>query len=51
MRDVPLNPAVCNMQINVSTFAVAGKPMIIGSVDDPNSNRTFQLRATVTRLK
>ena len=31
--------------------AALGKPVIIGAVDDPNSNRQFQLEATATRLK
>jgi hypothetical protein len=30
---------------------VVGKPIVIGSVDDPNSNRQFQLEVTVTKLK
>jgi hypothetical protein len=25
--------------------------MVVGSVDDPNSKRTFQLEVTVTKLK
>jgi len=28
-----------------------GKAMVIGSVDDPNSKRQFQLEVTVTKLK
>jgi hypothetical protein len=28
-----------------------GKPMVVGSVDDPNSKREFQLEVTVTKLK
>jgi len=28
-----------------------GKPMVVGSVDDPNSKREFQLEVMVTKLK
>ena len=44
-------PLIRQMQINASTLAVIGKPMVVGSVDDPNSKRQFQLEVTVTRLK
>jgi hypothetical protein len=39
------------LNINASTLAVLGKPMIVGSVDDPNSKRQFQLEVTVTKLR
>jgi hypothetical protein len=44
-------PIVRQININGSTLASPGKLIVIGSVDDPNSNREFQLEATVTRLK
>jgi len=44
-------PIVRQVSINGSTLAALGKAIIIGSVDDPNSNRRYQLEATVTRLK
>src|SRR5579864_1445559 len=44
-------PIIRQIKISGSTLAEAGKPVAIGAVDDPNSNRTFQLEATVTRLK
>lgn len=44
-------PIVRQININGSTIATPGKPILIGSVDDPNSNRQFQLEATVTKLK
>jgi hypothetical protein len=31
--------------------ALLGKPMLLGSVDDPNSKRQFQLEVTVTKLR
>ena len=44
-------PIIRQIKISGSTLAEAGKPVAIGAVDDPNSNRTFQLEATATRLK
>lgn len=44
-------PVIRQIKINGRTIATPGKPMVIGAVDDPNSNRQFQLEATVTRLK
>ena len=46
-----LPPIVRQIQLRGSTLLVVGKPIIIGSVDDPNSNRQFQLEVTVTKLK
>ncbi len=45
------NPLIRQLQINASTVAVLGKPMIIGVVDDPNSKRQYQLEVTVTKLR
>jgi hypothetical protein len=44
-------PVIRQIAINGSTLAVPGKSVVIGSVDDPNSKREFQLEATVTRLR
>lgn len=46
-----LPPVVRSIKINGTTLLVTGKPMLIGSVDDPNSNRQFQLEVTATRLR
>src|ERR1700720_1005605 len=46
-----VRPVLRQLNINASTLAVLGKPMIIGSVDDPNSKRQFQLEVTVTKLR
>jgi hypothetical protein len=46
-----VRPAIRQLQIHASTVAVLGKPMIVGSVDDPNSKRQFQLEVTVTKLR
>jgi len=45
------HPALRQFTINGSTLAVVGKPIVIGSVDDPNSKRQFQLEVTVFKLK
>jgi hypothetical protein len=44
-------PIISQMKINGSTLLVIGKAMIIGSVDDPYSNRQFQLEVTATKLR
>ena len=44
-------PIVRQMKIEGSTLLVTGKPMLIGTLDDPNSTRQFQLEVTATRLK
>jgi hypothetical protein len=44
-------PIIRQIKINGRTLTAPGKPVVIGAVDDPNSNRTFQLEATATRLK
>ena len=44
-------PVIRQFKINGSTLVTLGKPMMIGSVDDPNSKRQFQLEVTVTKLR
>jgi hypothetical protein len=45
-------PLLRQFQISASTVLVLlGKPMVVGSVDDPNSKRQFQLEVTATRLR
>ena len=44
-------PVVRQIKINGSTLLVTGKPILIGSMDDPNSNREFQLEVTATKLR
>jgi len=44
-------PVIRQLKINASTVVLLGKPMLMGSVDDPNSNRQFQLEVTVTKLR
>ena len=51
LQSQSLRPAIRQMKIEASTIAVIGKPMVIGSADDPNSKRQFQLEVTVTKLR
>ena len=44
-------PLIRQLKIEASTLAQMGKPMVVGSVDDPNSKRQFQLEVTVTKLR
>jgi hypothetical protein len=44
-------PSLRQLRINASTVAFVGKPMVVGSVDDPGSRRQFQLEVTVTKLR
>lgn len=45
------NPIVRQIKISGSTLLLVGKPILIGSMDDPNSKRNFQLEVTATKLK
>jgi len=44
-------PVVRQIKISGSTLLTVGKPILIGSMDDPSSKRQFQLEVTVTKLK
>jgi 3D (Asp-Asp-Asp) domain-containing protein len=44
-------PVVRQFKINASTLALPGKAMVVGSVDDPNSKRQFQLEVTATKIR
>ena len=50
-RTLETPPIVRQIKINGSTLLVIGKPILIGSMDDPNSNREFQLEVTATKLR
>ncbi len=43
-------PILRQIRISTRTPIVLGKPVIAGSVDDPNSNHQFQLEITATKL-
>ena len=45
------HPLIRQLKIGGSTLVVLGKPMVIGSADDPNSKRQFQVEVTVTKLR
>jgi hypothetical protein len=44
-------PVVRQIKLSGDTLLVTGKPIMIGSADDPNSKRQFQLEVTVTKLR
>jgi len=44
-------PIIRRMNINASTIGTVGKPVVIGSADDPDSKRQFQIEVTATKLK
>jgi|ERR1051326_1043667 hypothetical protein len=44
-------PIIRQIKISGSTLLVVGKPILIGSMDDPTSKRQFQLEVTVTKLR
>lgn len=44
-------PVVRQIKISGDTLLVVGKPILIGSADDPNSKRQFQLEVTVSKLR
>jgi len=46
-----VRPVLRQLKIEASTVDVPGKSVIVGSVDDPNSKRQFQLEVTVTKLR
>lgn len=44
-------PLLRQLKIEASTVAQLGKPLVVGSVDDPNSKRQFELQVMVTKLR
>ena len=46
-----MRPLLRQLKIEASTVAQLGKPLVVGSVDDPNSKRQFQLEVTVAKLR
>jgi hypothetical protein len=45
------HPPIKQLKIDASTIANLGTPLILGSVDDPGSRRSFQLQVTVAPVK
>lgn len=43
-------PLLRQMRITGRMPVVLGKPLVVGSVEDPNSDHTFQLEVTATKL-
>lgn len=50
-RGSGIPPLVRQLHIGATTVVILDKPMIIGSVDDPDSKRSFQLEVLVTKLQ
>lgn len=46
-----LAPIIRQMKFNGTTLLVTGRPIVIATMDDPNSSRQFQLEVTVTKLR
>jgi hypothetical protein len=46
-----MRPILRQLKIDASMIAEVGRPYVIGSVDDPNSKRQFQLALTITKLR
>lgn len=44
-------PIVRQIQLSGKTLLVVGKPMTIGTIDDPNSSHEFQLEVIATKLR
>jgi hypothetical protein len=44
-------PPVRQVKIEASTIGMPGRPLTVGTVDDPNSKRQYQLEVTVTKIK
>lgn len=50
-HDAGARPLLRQLKIGADTLAILGKPMLVGSVDDPNSKRQFQLEVTAIKLR
>jgi hypothetical protein len=46
-----LAPIIRQVKLEGRVLLIPGKPILIGSVDDPNSKRQFQLEVTATKLR
>lgn len=44
-------PIIRQMKFNGTTLLVTGRPIVIATMDDPNSSRQFQLEVTATKLR
>ena len=47
----PSTPVFRSININSKAVLTLGKPVTVGSVEDPTSKRRFQVDATATKLK
>ena len=46
-----LAPIIRQMKFNGTTLLVTSRPIVIATMDDPNSSRQFQLEVTATKLR
>jgi hypothetical protein len=46
-----VRPLLRQLKIEAGTVAQLARPVVVGSVDDPNSKRQFQLEVTVSKLR
>lgn len=44
------NPVFRNLRLDDVTLAVAGKPTLVGSIDDVTSNRRYEIEVTATKI-
>jgi hypothetical protein len=44
------NPTIASIRVSVNTRMIAGKPVLVASVDDPVTKRKFDVEATVTKI-
>jgi hypothetical protein len=44
-------PLIRQFHIDANTIVVPGTPIMVGTAEDPNSQREFQVKVTVTQLK
>lgn len=49
--DTALAPIVRQMKFDGTTLLVTGRPIVIATMDDPNSSRQFQLEVMATKLR
>jgi hypothetical protein len=46
-----LAPVIRQIKLEGRVLLIPGKPILVGSVDDPNSKRQFQLEVTATKMR
>jgi hypothetical protein len=44
------NPTIAQLKLSMNALLTSGKPLVVGSIDDPVTSRRFEVEATVTRI-